>query len=136
MAREAQESTIVVYKTLLAQMIDNRPSGTRQRLADALGKHRSFVTQITSPAYSTPLPARHLPTIFRVCHFSPAEEERFLAAYQAAHPDKLPDLSSSEGSRALTLMVPDLGDVKKNRALDEAISEFIQKISGLFDNGG
>ena len=35
------------------------PSGTRQRLAAALGKNRSFVTQITSPAYATPIPARH-----------------------------------------------------------------------------
>ncbi len=41
----------MAYKAILAQIIDDRPSGTRQRLAAALGKHRSFVTQITSPAY-------------------------------------------------------------------------------------
>ena len=78
MAREDTEDAIIAYKSILAQIIDNRPSGTRQRLATELGKHRSFVTQITSPTYATPLPARHLATIFRVCHFSGAEQERFL----------------------------------------------------------
>ena len=46
-----------------SSVLEPRPSGTRQRLADALGKNRSFVTQITSPAYDTPIPARHLSTI-------------------------------------------------------------------------
>lgn len=131
MAREPHEAAIVAYKTILAQIIDNRPSGTRQRLADALGKHRSFVTQVTSPAYSTPLPARHLPTIFRVCHFSQAEEARFLAAFQAAHPDKLPEQGGLEGLRNLSIMVPDLGDDKKNRLLDEAIAEFVARLAAL-----
>ena len=62
MAREDTEDAIIAYKSILAQIIDNRPSGTRQRLATELGKHRSFVTQITSPTYATPLPARHLAT--------------------------------------------------------------------------
>jgi hypothetical protein len=134
MARESMEDAITGYKTILAQIIDNRPSGTRQRLAAALGKHRSFVTQVTSPAYSTPLPARHLATIFRVCHFSPAEQDRFVEAYHAAHPGKLPDFGSSEGLRPLSLMVPDLGDDKKNRSLDEAITDFVQKIATLLGN--
>ncbi|MGV8935562.1 MAG: hypothetical protein ACOH2J_00430 [Allorhizobium sp.] len=135
MARETTEPTIADYKAILALIIDMRPSGTRQRLADALGKHRSFVTQITSPAYSTPLPARHLVTIFRVCHFSPAERDRFLKSYQAAHPGKLPDFTEQDGFRQLSLMVPDLGDDKKNRAFDDAIADFIQKIARLAGGG-
>jgi hypothetical protein len=132
MAREAiEDDAVIAYKTVLSAIIDNRPSGTRQRLATALGKHRSFVTQITSPAYATPLPARHLETIFGVCHFSPAERERFLDAYHAAHPGKLPDLRGGERMRQLTLVVPDLGDDKKNRRFDEAVAEFIQKIANL-----
>ena len=134
MAREPHEAAIVAYKTILSQIIDNRPSGTRQRLADALGKHRSFVTQVTSPAYSTPLPARHLPTIFRVCHFSQAEESRFLSAYQVAHPDKVPEAGATEGLRPLSIMVPDLGDEKRNRLLDEAIADFVARLAAL--NGG
>ncbi|MGO8005870.1 hypothetical protein ACC725_38265, partial [Rhizobium ruizarguesonis] len=78
MAREETEDAIIAYKSILAQIIANRPSGTRQRLATALGKHRSFGTQITIPTYATPLPARHLATIVRVCHCSAAEQERFL----------------------------------------------------------
>lgn len=131
MARETTEAAIVGYKTILGQIIDMRPSGTRQRLADALGKHRSFVTQITSPAYSTPLPARHLVTIFKVCHFSPAERDRVLKAYQAAHPGKLPDFAEQDGFRQLSLMVPDFGDEKKNRLFDDAVTDFIQKIARL-----
>lgn len=131
MAREITEDAIIAYKTMLTQIIDNRPSGTRQRLATALGKHRSFVTQVTSPAYSTPLPARHLATIFRVCHFSPAEQDRFLEAYQSAHPGKLPDLGNSEKLRQLSLMVPDLGDERKNRLLEEAIADLVQKIVAI-----
>ena len=132
MAREiVEDDAVIAYKTVLAGIIDNRPSGTRQRLATALGKHRSFVTQVTSPAYSTPLPARHLATIFRVCHFSPTEQERFLAAYQLAHPGKLPDVGSSDKVRQISLMVPDLGDARKNRLFDEAVSDFIQMIASL-----
>ena len=33
MAREETEDAIIAYKSILAQIIDNRPSGTRQRLA-------------------------------------------------------------------------------------------------------
>lgn len=131
MAREASEEATVAYKAVLADIIDSRPSGTRQRLASALGKHRSFVTQITSPAYATPLPSRHLPTIFRVCHMSPAEQERFIEAYERAHPGKLPEATASDGLRTLSLAVPDLGDERKNKQLDEAISDFIAKLSAL-----
>ncbi|MNL31699.1 hypothetical protein D3C87_1535020 [compost metagenome] len=135
MAREANEDAIIAYKAILAAIIDIRPSGTRQRLAAALGKHRSFVTQITSPGYSTPLPARHLATIFQVCHVSKAEQDRFLAAYQAAHPGKLPDLGHAGNLRQLTLMVPDLGEERKNRMLDEAVQDFIQKIISISAEG-
>ncbi|WJR68847.1 hypothetical protein QTA58_08890 [Neorhizobium sp. CSC1952] len=131
MAREDTEDAIIAYKSILAQIIDNRPSGTRQRLAMELGKHRSFVTQITSPTYATPLPARHLATIFRVCHFSGAEQERFLHAYQAAHPGKLPELGTSDKLRHLSLMVPDFGDERRNRLLEEAIADLVLKIATL-----
>lgn len=131
MARETSDDATVAYKAILADIIDSRPSGTRQRLAAALGKHRSFVTQITSPGYPTPLPARHLATIFRVCHMSPPEQERFLTAYEQAHPGKLPEVAASDSLRTLSLMVPDLGDERKNRQFDEAVSEFIARLGGL-----
>ena len=69
-------SPLARYKTILRQVLDNRPSGTRQRLAEALGKNRSFISQIVNPAYMTPIPAQHLETIFQICHVTPIERER------------------------------------------------------------
>ena len=42
----------------------------------ALGKNRSFVSQITNPAYAMPIPAQHLEIIFEICHFSPRRAAR------------------------------------------------------------
>ena len=130
------EEAIRAYKTVLSAVIDQRPSGMRQRLADALGKHRSFVTQITSPAYSTPIPSKHLPLIFSVCHFSTQERDLFLGAYQVAHPGKVQLAESGRRVRHLSLTVPDLGDDKQNAALDRAINEFIHRISSIAGKGG
>lgn len=130
------EEAIRAYKAILSEVIDQRPSGTRQRLADALGKHRSFITQITSPSYATPIPARHLPLIFAVCHFGPAEREGFMAAYQIAHPGKAAPATGPRRVRHLSLTVPDLGDDGQNAALDRAINDFIQKISSIAGKGG
>ena len=39
---------------------------------------KSFVSQITNPAYTVPIPATDLTTIFEICHLSAAEREQFL----------------------------------------------------------
>ena len=130
-AESEAEKAIRSYKSILSQIIDQRPSGMRQRLADAIGKHRSFVTQISSPAYSTPIPSKHLPTIFAVCHFAPAERDLFLTAYRRAHPGKAAPASGVKKIRHIALSVPDLGDDKQNAALDRAINEFIQRITTI-----
>ena len=130
------EEAIRAYKMILSQVIDQRPSGMRQRLADALGKHRSFVTQISSPAYSIPIPSKHLPSIFSVCHFSPAERDQFLAAYHQAHPGKMSVAAGMRKTRHVSLIVPDFGDDKQNAALDRAVNDFIQKITSITGKGG
>ncbi|MFK0687030.1 hypothetical protein ACFX5Q_02300 [Mesorhizobium sp. IMUNJ 23033] len=129
------EDSIRAYKTILSHVIDQRPSGMRQRLADALGKHRSFVTQISSPAYSIPIPSKHLPSIFSVCHFSQAERDQFLTAYHQAHPGKMSVASGLRKTRHVSLIVPDFGDDKQNAALDRAINDFIQKITSIAGKG-
>lgn len=131
MSRGQSGAAITSYKEILTTLIDKRPSGTRQRLADALGKHRSFVTQITSTAYGTPVPARHLPTIFTVCHFSANERTDFLEAYQAAHLERSMEPSDGVRMRHLALMVHDLGSDRKNRLFDEALAEFAHKLGVL-----
>ena len=50
----------------------------RGRLAMALGKHKSFVSQIANPAYAVPIPAGDLPIIFEICHLSAQERQGFL----------------------------------------------------------
>lgn len=130
------EEAIRAYKTILWQVIDQRPSGMRQRLADALGKHRSFITQISSPVYSIPIPSKHLPAIFSVCHFSPAERDHFLAAYHQAHPGKMSIAEGMRKTRHVSLIVPDFGDDKQNAALDRAVNDFIQKITSITGKGG
>jgi hypothetical protein len=133
--RAGADEAIADYKLLLSRVLETRPSGARQRLADALGKHRSFVTQITSPSYATPIPQKHLATIFAVCHFSPAERDAFMAAYQRAHRGKLDIGELTQRTRHLTLLVPDLGD-KQNAAFDKAVGEFITRMGALMRPGG
>ena len=84
------DAAIAAYKRLLKECLDRRPSGTRQRLAAALGTHKSFISQITNPTYRVPLPAQHVPAIFQICHFSPEERDAFIAAYEKAHPGQAP----------------------------------------------
>jgi hypothetical protein len=111
--------------------VENRPSGTRHRLALALGKNRSFISQITSPTYAVPIPARHVETLFEVCHFTPAEKSEFLAAYAAAHTARVSVVHKPAGSRTLTVTLPDLGSAHKNRMLDEAIAEIARRFARL-----
>src|SRR5258708_38972337 len=48
----ADNSAVGDYKRILQQVLERRPAGTRQRLAERLGKNPSFLSQITNPKYS------------------------------------------------------------------------------------
>ncbi|MBN9011121.1 MAG: hypothetical protein J0H63_13710, partial [Rhizobiales bacterium] len=114
---DGSEEAVAEYKAILKRVMDTRPSGTRQRLAGALGKNRSFISQITNPAYATPIPARHIETVFEICHFSSAEKAQFLAAYTRAHPRRVPAVRDERRLRAHTIYLPDFGEAKRNREL-------------------
>jgi len=116
-------SPVAAYKGVLKRVVDNRPSGTRHRLALALGKNRSFISQITNPVYAVPIPPQHLDAIFE-----------FLAAYLTAHPRRLDLVRRPAGTRALTVILPDLGDARRNRLLDEAILETARRLSRLTED--
>jgi hypothetical protein len=79
-------SAVGEYKRIFKQVLDNRPSGMRIRLAHAMGKNRSFVSQISNSTYPVPVPIQHLNTIFDVCHFPPGAKTAFLQAYARAIP--------------------------------------------------
>ncbi len=133
-AAETAASAVAAYKSVLKLVLDNRPSGTRHRLALALGKNRSFVSQIANPAYLIPIPAQHLETIFEVCHFSQENRRAFLEAYRRAHSARLKLVKDTPHTRTVTLTLPDLGDTRKNRAIDEIVADFARHIARLADD--
>jgi hypothetical protein len=126
-----EEGPVAAYKNIFKAVLDKRPSGMRLRLATAMGKNRSFVSQISNPAYQIPIPMQHLNTIFEVCHFSPAEKAAFLKAYGRAHPRRATGPRGVKLERAITLHLPDLGSRKRNVQLDALMREFARRIVAL-----
>ena len=129
----ADPSAVADYKRILQQVLENRPAGTRLRLAEALGKNRSFISQITNPNYSVPIPAAHIERVFEVCHFLAGEKAQFMEVYRRAHPNRAPVKSGSERSREIVLRVPDLRDREKNKQLDELMKEMLQRVVRLME---
>ncbi|MBN9017243.1 MAG: hypothetical protein J0H11_07495 [Rhizobiales bacterium] len=132
-APAASADPVAAYKAVLQRVLDNRPSGTRGRLAQALGKNRSFVSHMTSPAYATPIPAQHIETIFEICHFSPEDRRHFLDAYGEAHPRRVPALKESRRMRPHVIYLPDLGDPERNQEMDRLVGEFVQRLTKLVE---
>ena len=122
---------VAAYKAVLKRIIDTRPSGTRHRLAIALGKNRSFISQIANPVYAIPIPVQHLETIFEICHFTAADRRDFLAAYAEAHPRRHELVRKTAGTRKLTLTLPDLGNARRNRLLDETVTDIARRLARL-----
>lgn len=119
---------VAEYKRILQRVLENRPSGTRQRLATALGTNRSFVSQMTNPAYAMPIPSQHLDAIFEVCHFSHLDRTEFSDAYARAHPDRH-EADTTVRTRQIRVTVADLGDARRNQALDGMVASFARQIS-------
>ena len=126
-----ERDAVAAYKAVFKAVLDKRPSGMRLRLADALGKNRSFISQISNPIYATPIPAQHLATIFQLCHFSAAEKAAFLAAYAEAHPQRAYPMKAGRKERTVTLQVPSLGSAKKDGQFDALLHEFVRRLGAL-----
>jgi hypothetical protein len=129
----ADPSAVADYKRILQQVLENRPAGTRLRLAESLGKNRSFISQITNPNYSVPIPAAHIERIFEICHFLASEKAQFMEVYQRAHPHRAPGNSDDGRWREIVLRVPDLRDRTKNKQLDELMKEMLQRVLRLME---
>lgn len=129
--RNEKAAYVEAYKTILRNILDQRPSGTRQRLATALGKNRSFVSHISNPAYPVPIPAPHLEIIFEICHFSSSEKRAFLEAFMHAHPNRLKQVRAGPSLRILRLEVFDFGNANKNREFDELVRETARRLVRL-----
>ena len=128
---------IAAYKTILRDCLDRRPAGMRARIAVALGKHKSFVSQLSNPIYPMPVPARHIATIFDICHFSREERRAFLKAYERAHPranaEPIEENGMASRRRTISVEVPELGDPRKQRALEALLREFGERIAKLLE---
>jgi len=129
--REGDAGAVAAYKRIFRDVLDSRPSGMRIRLAHAMGKNRSFVSQISNPAYPVPIPVQHLNTIFELCHFPPQAKTAFLRAYARAHPRRIGRLTESSHERMLTLHLPDLGSSKRNAQLDSLLQEFARRLVAI-----
>jgi hypothetical protein len=133
--RDEKATQVEAYKTILRNILDRRPSGTRQRLATALGKNRSFVSQISQPSYPAPIPAPHLEVIFEICHFSPAEKRAFLDAFTRAHPNRLKHIRGGPSLRTLKLEVLDFGSPERNHEFDELVRETARRLARVLRHG-
>ncbi len=130
------DSNVADYKAILRQVLDNRPSGTRLKLAAALGKNCSFVTQITNPAYLVPDTGearrnhlRGLPSFWRRARGIPrglwtGASGRLRAPHREAR------------TRNITVTVPDLGDDKKNRSLEQLVVDFAARLARYAESVG
>lgn len=127
-----RREAIAAYKAVLKAVLDQRPSGIRNRLAEALGKNRSFISQITNPAYDTPIPAGHIATILELCHFSADDRQRFLAAYDEAHPDGRDEKQRVQRTRSVTVKVPDFGDESVNAGIERLLQTLATELGRTF----
>ncbi len=124
---------IAEYKALLRAYIDRRPSGTRQKLAEAFGTHKSFISQITNPNYRVPLPAQHIPALFKVCRLNAQEQRAFLEVYARAHPGQygaIEDLALLEKD-VVRIPLPEFEDPALRQQVEHLIKDFAERVVTL-----
>jgi hypothetical protein len=131
--RRRDEDAVAAYKALLRDLINRRPSGTKQRIARSLGTHKSFISQVTNPALRVPLPAQHVEAIFTICHFSSDEKRRFLDLYTAAHPHQAVTFADleAEDQDVIRIVVPPFKNLQKRRDAEAAIRELAARVIAL-----
>jgi hypothetical protein len=127
-------NAVAAYKQILRDVLEQRPAGVRRRLAEMLGKNRSFITHLSNPIYSVPIPAQYVESILAVCHFSIGEREAFLAAYERAHPGRLARPTARTTWRTFTLRLPDLNDPDRNAQLDRLVQDMGVRIAHLLQS--
>ena len=127
-----RREAIAAYKSILMDVLEQRPSGMRNRLAEALGKNRSFVSHITNPVYDTPIPAGHVKTIFELCHFSADDRRRFQEAYDEAHPQSRKAAPGARRTRIVAVKLPDFGDDALNAKVERLLQDLASELGRTF----
>jgi hypothetical protein len=129
-----REDLIRRYKTILQQVVDRRPSGIRLKIAEGIGRNKSFISQITNPNYDIPVPRRHLPLIFDLAHFTAEEKSQFLNYYRRAHPRvgaRAEDHPSGDDTRIVRLQLPRLESTQMEAKVDNMLRDFAHRLSEL-----
>jgi hypothetical protein len=119
------------YKLLLQAFLKRRGPGARQAIAEALGHTRSFVTQITSPAYDLAISPGQVRTIVKLAEFTPEEERTFLDAYVEAHPERAAEVYT-QAQRGFSIALPDLGDPAAQLRLEGLILRLAETVIESF----
>ncbi|WP_116134450.1 hypothetical protein [Tropicimonas sp. IMCC34043] len=119
------------YKLLLQTFLKRRGPGARQAFAEALGHTRSFVTQITSPAYDLAISAAQVRAILRLGVLTAEEERVFLEAYVAAHPDRASDVYT-HAHDGFSLALPDLDDPVAQARMEALIRKLAEGVIESF----
>lgn len=136
----SKDELVAGYKRILQKYVNRRPSGARIKIAEKLNKNKSFVTQITNPSYTVPVPARHLNVIFDICHFTVKECETFLKAYTAAHPNyqyrvvkpaSRPKSRSNKKRRTLSIEIPVLANSAQQQQIESMIKDYAHQLFEL-----
>ncbi|HHI82217.1 MAG TPA: hypothetical protein ENJ99_03610 [Rhizobiales bacterium] len=132
----SEQEALKAYKSLLRDIINQRPSGTRKRIAGALGTHRSFISQVTNPGLKVPLPAQHVEPILRICHFSDDERQQFLQLYHQAHPGRPVSFSDLETQdlNVIRIIMPPFRSQARRADAEQLIREFATRIIDLSKN--
>lgn len=127
------------YKLLLQTFLKRRGAGKRQAIADALGHTRSFVTQMTSPAYDLAIPAQHVRRIVGLAGLETNEARMFLEAYLDAHPERAAEVlgagRGSDRTRTLTIEVPLLRSAAAQRRMESLIARLAADVAAAMADG-
>jgi len=87
-------------------------------------------------ARPTPLPARHIDAIADVCHLSPEEVRRLLAAYRKAHPEQDQEAGGHHRHyRTLHIQIPVLDDPVRQQRLEALIKDNVRRLCDLLHDG-
>lgn len=131
--RENKQDLIQAYKHLLKEAVEARPSGIRLRIASAIGKNKSFVSQITNPNYKTPLPEKYVDSILDIIHLTQKERERFLEIYRRAHPRARSQMAepSNDDTRILKIELPRLESRQVENKVDQMVLQFARNLSDI-----
>jgi len=120
------------YKLLLQHFLERRSGGVQQTIAQAIGKHPSFVSQMVSPAYEMPVPARYVRAIADHAGFTQPERNAFLDAYLQAHREHTLEILSltdqNSDTWTLKLNLPALASPAAQRLLETAITRMAREM--------